>query len=131
MGLDSIVRAAVDIADTVTSSLQASVVHSAFTGQDAFGKPTYATAVSRLAIVEYKIRQHMTATGKLVESRAKVSFIRPIAPNGAANRSEPIDTRDKIILPDGTTGPIVDVVGLVDPTTNRTYLSEVYIGTGV
>lgn len=130
MGLDSVVRAAVSIADQVTSSLQVAVMHYAYLSQDAFGKPTYAVAVSRLAIVEYKIRQHMTATGKIVESRAKVSFIRPVSPNGAAGRNEPIDTRDKIILPDGTTGPIIDVTGLVDPTTSRTYLSEAYIGTG-
>ncbi len=43
-------------------------------------------------------------------------------------RQNPIDPRDKIVLPDGTTGPIVDVSGFVDQSTNLPYFSDVSLG---
>lgn len=45
------------------------------------------------------------------------------------SREYPIDPRDVIILPDGTTGPIVNITGPpVDPGTNYVYFHEVWLG---
>lgn len=129
MGLDDIVRAGVALADSITTTLQVAVSHEAWTGQDAFGEATYAAATFPLAIVEQKVSQvRSRLTGQMIMTKAKVSFLRPIAPNGAAGRAEPVDTRDRITLPDGFTGPIVAVNSLTDPTTSRGYLTEVYLG---
>ncbi len=46
-----------------------------------------------------------------------------------ALRDFPIDARDVIILPDGTTGPIVHITGPPsDPKTGRPYFAEVWLG---
>jgi hypothetical protein len=57
-----------------------------------------------------------------------ITIIGPVTANGAPNRDEPVDPRDKFVLPDGTSGPIVDVNGLLDPSTGRPYLYEVALG---
>lgn len=129
-GLADVVRAGVAIAHQVTETLQVDVSLSRWQSQDAFGAVTYSTAADYPALVEYKVRLHETASGKLVQTRAKVTFLTVIPSNGAANRTEPIDSRDRIVLPDGTTGPIVDVAGLVNPSTERPYMLEVYLGSG-
>lgn len=129
MGLDDIVRSGVALADSITLSLQPLVSLEAWTGQDAYGQQTYAAAVSIRALVEQKVSQiRSRLTGEMVMTTAKVSFLRPVAPNGAAGRAEPVDTRDRITLPDGFTGPIVAVNSFTDPTTSRGYLTEVYLG---
>lgn len=129
LALDKIVRDAVALADSITKSLQPTVAHSAWTGQDVFGTATYATAVNRDAIVEYKIRDKLqSSTGKVIQSQALITIIGPITANGASGRVEPIDSRDKIVLPDGTTGPIIDVEGIVDPITNKPYMYQIWIG---
>jgi hypothetical protein len=128
MALDSLVRSAVAIANGVTSSLQVVVSHEAWTHDDAYGAPQYATAVNLSAIVEYRQRLRHLRDGQQVLQRAVVFLLEPVSPNGAAERREPIDPRDRIVLPDGTTGPIYDVAGLADPQTNASYYHEVVIG---
>lgn len=128
MALDDIVRNLVGVAQSLTSSLQSSVAHSAWTGRDDHGKPTYATAVTRPALIEHEQRLLRTATGEEAQQMAKVTFLQPIAANGASGRKEPIDPRDKIVLPDGRSGPILAVEGLVDPDTSSPYLYVVRLG---
>jgi hypothetical protein len=41
-----------------------------------------------------------------------------------------LDVRDKIVLPDGLTGPIIKVNGVVDPDTDEIYALEVMLGQG-
>lgn len=129
MSLRSIVRNAVSIADRVTAPLQATIQHSAWTGQDEFGDVTYTDPISRDCIVEYKIRDKLqSSSGRVIQSQALVTIIRPIDPNGAAGRVEPIDPRDLIVLPNGHSGPIIDIEGVVDPMTNSPYMYQVWIG---
>lgn len=137
MGLDSLVRKAVAIADKQTKSLQVTVTHEAWTGADSvYGAPTFAAPISRLAIVEDKEVLRDQGAGSLILQRAAIYFLRPIEPNGAVGRNEPIDTRDRITLSDGYTGPILTVgganeqsrTGLVDPVTGYPYLFEVILG---
>ena len=128
MGLDSILRNAIATANSVTSSLQSTILHEAWIGQDGYGKPTYATGVQRQAIVEMRQRRRPLPDGRELIQEAHITFVQPIAANGASERREPIDPRDRITLPSGLTGPIHDVRGVVDPGTNQPYLLEVVLG---
>lgn len=128
MGLDSIIRSGVATIDAVTASLQVSVTHAAWTGHGNYAEPTYATGVARKAIVVFKQRMRKLGNGQEVLQQASVVFPRPIAANGTADRREPIDPRDKLTLPNGYTGPILDVQGVVDPLTNAPYSLEVILG---
>lgn len=129
MGFQDLIRDMIAVADSVTKSLQAPVQHWAWisSGSGA-NKVVYDASVERMALVEHKQSLRRTTTGEVVLARTKVTFLEPVEPNGAVGRREPIDPRDKIILPDGSTAPIVDVAGLVDPGTNLPYLYEVYLG---
>ena len=120
MPLDTIVRKAVAIADKVTSSLQPVVTIYPWTGQAANGRgtPTFATAVPAHAIVEFG--GSITDTqGREVQTLAHVTFPRPLTPNGSPGRQEPIDPRDRIVLMNGETGPIVKISGFADPSISR------------
>jgi hypothetical protein len=131
MGLSSLVRAGVALAHSITNAsggLQGDVVHHAWTANAAGGAPTWGTSTTRRALIEKEEQLLRLPGGKEVLQRAKVTFLHPITANGAANRHEPIDPRDKIVLPDGTTGPILLIKGLVDPTTGYPYLFEVSLG---
>jgi hypothetical protein len=130
MGLADIVRNGVALANRLTADLQAEVTHEAWTGQDDTGAPTYASAKTRTAIVERRQRLRRSPSGQELMSRHVVAFLAPIAANGAADRQEPIDPRDRITLPDGSTGPIIDVVSTVDSesATGHGYMYEVYLG---
>lgn len=130
MDLAALVRKGVGTVDTFTKSLQPTVQHFAWTGQNIYGKATYAAPVSLKVIEEQEVRQHETKSGQSVMTRAKVTILQPITPNGAVGRDEPVDSRDKITLSDGTSGPIVDIVGMTDPSTTRPFFVEVWIGMG-
>ena len=118
MGLDAIIRSAITTAKTVTADLQASVTHEAYSGLDAYAKPTYSSGVTRKALVESKQRLIRTDDGREVLSQTKVTFLSPVS----------LSTKDRITLPDGTTGPILTVEGMVDPSTSAPYLLEVWLG---
>jgi len=128
MGLDSIIRNSVSIADSVTKSLQVNVSHYAWTGSGIYGEPTYGPEIVRPAVVEYAQRLRKTGDGQEIMQKASILFIGPITADGAVDRREPIDPRDKIILPNGHTGPILSVEGVVDPSTNSPYTIEVILG---
>lgn len=135
MAFDALIRSAIATADSVLESLQADVVHHAWIADGTtYGDPQYATpAITRSAIIEQKQRMRRMADGREILQLAVITFPRPIAANGAANRREPIDPRDKLVLPNGFTGPIADVssIGPIDPTTGSPYGLEVIIGTVV
>lgn len=122
MGFGGLVRKAVALADTMTGGsdgLQATVSHYAWLSQDETGKSTYKAAVARDAIVTYETRQVRGEGGTVVQTRATVLFPRPVD----------LDLRDKLVLPDGTTGPLYMRPGMVaDPSTGKAYLAEVMLG---
>jgi len=127
VALNDIVRSAVAIAEKVTSSLLAPVSVAAWIGDDAYDVPQFAQPVVHQAIVEQKAAAVRTLTGEQVMTRVQVTFLHPIVPNGALDRVEPIDPRDRIVLPDGTTGAIILTEGMVNPTTGGPYLLQVSI----
>ena len=118
MSLRDLVASAVAQAHTLTASLQDTVSHAAYSSQDSSGKPTYATAVNRTALVERKQRLFRTDSGREVLSQAKVTFLTAVT----------LDTRDQLTLSDGTTGPILSISGLMDPDISKGYYAEVYLG---
>jgi hypothetical protein len=128
MGLDTLVRGTVATANRVTSSLQVTVMHRAWIGRDVNTKPRYGDPIARKALVERKQRWFRSPSGENVQSRTYIAFLEPIPANGADTRQEPIDGRDVLTLPDGTTGPILDVSGFMDPGTGAPYYAEVYLG---
>jgi hypothetical protein len=125
MGLNDTVRKALAVADSVTATLQTTVRHAAWAGADKYGKPIFDKYVERQAIVE---RRTAAVGGTQITQAATVNFLRPIEDHGADYRQEPIDPRDKIVLDDGWSGPIVNVSTLHNPTTSRGYYYIVSLG---
>jgi hypothetical protein len=131
------VRSAVAAAYEATKDLHAGVTlrqweSDASTGLPAFSDPVtaFADGTPLVAIVERKHRLLRTLEGKVISCETKLTLLKPIAPNGAAGRSEPIDPRDRFTMQDGTTGPIVRIDGMQDAgyTDGRAFLYEVYMG---
>lgn len=119
MALDDIIRSGIVLAKTITEPLQVQVSHSSYTGQDGTGTPTFSAAVNRPAIVEQKLRyRQSSSSGRLILTKSKVTFMTPVT----------VDSRDKIVLPDGSSDPILDIEGVVDPDTSRPYLTEIWLG---
>jgi len=127
VNLDSLVRAGVAAAAELTASLQVNVLHAAWIKTQSQG-PEYTAFITRRALVEQKSSLLRSTTNEAVVSRAKITLLDPVPRNGADGRREPVDPRDKFVLPDGTTGPILAVNGLLDPVTGLPYLIEVYLG---
>lgn len=131
MGLGSVVRSAVAIADSITGAsgaFQATVTHNVWTGESVSNKATRTTTVSRLALVEFEQSRVETSDKQVVQQVAKLTFLRPIAANGAAGRREPIDPRDTFTLPNGWVGRVLAVDGLTDPSTNAPFFCQVRLG---
>jgi hypothetical protein len=128
MALADIVRSGVALANTLTASLQVSVQHKAWTGSDAYGAPTYADAIVRNGLLEAKTRVLRRPNGEEVLQQSQLTILEPVAANGAAGRAEPIDPRDRFVLPDGTEKAALDVSGLADPSTGAPYGFEVALG---
>lgn len=127
MSLLNILRNGVAIANTVTKPLQATVSYERYVSSDYAGEKTYAVAVDLRAIVDWKQKQVRTASGILSVSRASVMFI-DIVELDAATGGLGISDADRITLPDGTTGPILDMAGFIDAGTGRPLATEVYLG---
>lgn len=129
MGLADIVRSGVATINKVTDSLQGQVTIKPWVAQDVNGTPTYGAIKKVKAIIELGEKSLKTSSGVSVDIQAKITFLKPIKANGAAGRVEPIDDRDVITLPDGTTGPtIVGEPMIVDPASSKPYFQIVGIG---
>jgi len=129
MALADVVRGAVASVSALTSGLKVNVTHEAWIGHaDAYAGPAYAAPVLLPALVQEGTNQRRLPTGEVITARACVSFLEPVAPNGAVGRREPIDPRDRVTLPSGLTGPLTENPGaMVDPTTGRPYLSVFWL----
>jgi len=130
MSLAEVIRSSVAAANRATTAARADITLAAWTGQATSGaKPTYATAVTIPAIIDQGPVAFRTAKSEVVTVKAVIHILQPVAANGAANREEPIDPRDKITLPNGTVGsPIMGASGLVDPSTGLPYSFSVGLG---
>lgn len=129
MSLLDTVRSAVKTADTVTKALQATVTYkkAVLITTDGYGSYDYPSSVQLLAIVDWTRKQLRTQTGVLSLSRASVMFL-DIDALVSATGGQGIDDHDQIILPDGTTGPILDMSGFIDAGTGHPVATEVFLG---
>lgn len=127
-----IIRDGVKLTNELTDDIQSSITHTPWIGYaDASGTDLYGTPVTRKCIVSTKQSEIITASGQMVSLLATLIFVGDVAPNGAPGRKEPFDPRDVIVLPDGSTGPILDTPsGVNDPMTNRGFIHKVMIGRG-
>ena len=117
MSLATLIQNGVSVANTLTTALQATITHKAFASNDKYNKPTY-TTTSRTAIVDRNQKWVRDMQGQEKLSLAKLTF--PYAVT--------IDERDLFTLPDSTEMPILNIKGVVDPTTNAEYAVEVFLG---
>lgn len=123
MRLDRIIRKGVALADRITKSLQGDVIHYHWSGddqadQDATGDKTFPAPVTRKAVITLKQQFIRTSAGEDAVSHAQVTFLSPVD----------VHMQDQIILPDGTTGPILNIAGPVDPSTGKVYAVDVWLG---
>ena len=132
MGFRDIIVSGIATAKTLTADLLQTVCHHRWKCDDVNNVPEYDDVVERQALVEYKSRLLRKGNGEDVLQRAKVTFIGPFDPMPAwknvENRQDPFDPRDKLVLADGTSGPILKIEGLGDPQTDAPYMFEVALG---
>lgn len=124
-----ILRSGVAIANTLTAGVQSNIIHEAWIDQDVHGIAAFAAPVTLKAVIDLTRKKKKLADGRVITVVATLTIVGDVAPNGAANRYEPIDPRDVITLPDGTTGPIVleGPRSVMDPTTGRGFIHEIMI----
>lgn len=113
-----LVRGGVAIANKLTASLQPEVTVIKAASTDVAGDVTPGATYHWPALVDWKAERRRTPEGTEVTSRAVITFTEP----------RPITEEDTIILPDGTTGPILDLGGFVDKGTGRPFVLDVYLG---
>ena len=120
MGLLDTVRGGVAIAKALTADLQANVSQrSALGPASGSGEVPLGDAVSRPALVTRIQKVVRSVSGQMVMSQAEVVFLDP----GVI-----VNELDEIVLPDGTTGPIIFSEGFVDRVTGSPILTQVYLG---
>lgn len=127
MSLLDVLRSGVKTIDQVTKPLQSTVTLERFTRDPSGYNPKFGPPIPMKAIVDWRQRQVRTPTGVLSVSRAMVMFV-DIKEMEAATGGAGLDDNDRITLPDGTTGPILDMAGFIDPGTGHPIATEVYIG---
>jgi hypothetical protein len=115
MSLMSVVRSACLVADRVTKSLQPTVIHEAVAGIDGSGAITFAAPVPRAALVDYTQKIISSSNGQMIVSRARITLLTPVA----------VTLQDQFTLPDGTTGPILDLSGVIDAATGTLIVEEI------
>ena len=127
-----ILRSGVAIVDSLTKGVQVNITHEAWVDQDGHGDPVLANPVTLRAVLDLNRKQQRQDDGTIITIMATVTIVGDVAPNGAAGRLEPIDPRDIITLPDGTTGPIIQTApnSVVDPITGRGFIHEIVLAAG-
>ncbi|MES2360044.1 MAG: hypothetical protein V4529_17015 [Gemmatimonadota bacterium] len=126
MSLLDVLRGGVAIANKVTRPLQATVMYQRKTTADGYG-PTLAAAVPLHASVDYKKVQVRTQDGTLSTTRSIVTLL-DIAEVVAATAGLGIGTEDRFTMPDGSSGPILDLGGFIDAGTGHPIATEVMLG---
>lgn len=133
MGFDALIRDAVKTAHKITSGaggLQVQVLFEPWISSDENGEPQYDNAQKLQAIVELQtmVPRPALATGKHVTPRARLTLLSLPKANGSDGRIEPIDSRDRFTLPDGTVAQVLSIAGVVDPLTDAPYSVELWVG---
>lgn len=117
-----ILRAGIQIADQLTAGVQCDVTYEAYVTEDGDGDEEYDDPVTVACVLDQTKRQKTTSSGRVETVIATLTFPRAL--------SFTIGPKDRITLPDGTTGPlIIDTPdAVVDPGTGRGLIQTVMIG---
>lgn len=128
--MSDLIRNAVAVANSVIMGLGIPVgvtfERSTAPGDEYTGN-TYAAPVTLQAVVDWAQKQLRTKEGALTVSRAHLIFT-DVDALKAATAGNGIQDEDRITLPDGTTGPIIDMGGFLDRATGRPFATEVWLG---
>ncbi len=116
----SLLPGLIAVVDSVTKNigLQADVTHHVLVLPVSGDGDRDFTQVVRKAIVEKKRRVLQTLSGQLIQTQAKITFL---------SATIVIGPHDKLVLADGTTGPLLTNDGFVDEG-NAQILTEVFLG---
>lgn len=132
MALVDTIRSAVKIASRVVESLKGDVQFYACIGQSGSGTVQYAAPVTVRALVDVTRRERMSGSGGMVMTDGALTILDPVAdttPNTGFVRKQPVDPRDKFVLPDGSVGSsIIDAGGFMDAGTSRGFIGELLLG---
>ena len=128
MSILDAVRAGIKAADGVTKPLQPEVTYQrAVADTSGYGAFTYPTSVKLRAVVDFARKQVRTRDGILTVTRATIDLL-DVAAIVAATGGEGIGNDDIFILPDGDTGPILDISGFIDAGTGHPVATTVMLG---
>lgn len=108
----------VTLGKSLAGPLLASVQHTAWAGQDAYGDTLPGTTVSRDALVQDYQHTFRRTDGTEVQSQARLTFLEHVA----------MTLNDTLILPDGRTGQLLDIKGVVDASQGGRYVTVVVMG---
>lgn len=126
-----ILETGIDILDSLIPGFKTTCILEQFTGSDANGDETYASPITIEAVVDYTNKVSLR-NAQIVSISATITILKPVPFNNTLTdppRRNPIDPRDKITLPDGTTGKILSVPGAVNnPSTGTGFIQVVEIG---
>jgi hypothetical protein len=136
MGFDSLIRGLVkSVISPSFETMKMTVTVTPWIGEGPSGKKLYGTPYTLRALVDYEGRagtQRYTNNGSIVVPMCILTFVDlPLpetTPNAGQQRQNPIDNRDIIQLPDGSTAPVVDMSGFGDPQTQAPYAPTVTLG---
>ena len=124
----ALTRKGLEIADSLTESLQVIVTYRPWIGFDGYGSQLYGDAQQIEAIAEKSNALLKDSEGNEIRAENTITIPRPITANGATGREEPIDPRDSFVLPDGSGGIVASVDTVVDPSSGYGYYKVVYLG---
>lgn len=127
MSLLDVIRSGVKIADKITKPLQPTVGFERALGDNGFGGISYSLQFHPHALVDWKQKMLRTPGGEMTVSRASVQFL-DIDELMMITAGEGVNDQDRITLPDGTTGPIIDMSGFIDAGTGHPFATEVFLG---
>lgn len=130
LNIPALLTRGIALANKLTGSAQSSVLHYQWKrAGSTYGEPVYETPVPRQALVNVVIRKYKQADGSEIVERADIGFLEPIADYTATGRENPIDPRDKFVLANGYTAPVIRVNGgLLNPRTSRPFSNDVTLG---
>jgi len=132
----TILTDALGIIDEVTKSLefQTTITFQRYKSSAGDGTEVYGSAVPLSVVLEFKQRSVRTAEGELSISSAILTIvdlpaiIAATPATAGGGKAGWVNTKDRIILPNGTKPPILNVGGFVDGGSGRLIPTEVYLG---
>lgn len=126
MSLLDTLRTGVAIANKITRPVQGVVGYQREIGTASYG-PILAPSVPLHAIIDYKASMVRTKGGELTATRTTITLL-DIAECVAATAGQGFGNNDVFTLPDGDSGPTLDLSGFLDAGTGHPIATTVMQG---